>query len=171
MGRIKEPSGGAIRGKVLNALRLAGRYGCTAGKVQKDHAIRKINAVHSAVHGLRKMGYRIDFDGRRYSLKGEGLSFTQMRRGCKPMPVAVTRRTVACTKVVPIQPRAPQALSRRIAVGKDVFLVNPGVLQRALKVLPESARTGILEVTRKARQYNKAVRLFASAQGMLEIGQ
>jgi hypothetical protein len=157
-------------------LRHEGVKGKSLGDIMSDGAFQKKVTVHAAIHELRGHGHKIDYDGRRYFLHGRGVSFTSTKPGYKASPVCLhpyvrsnkspVKKVVVHQGVRPVV-RPPQALTSRVAAAKDVFIVNPGVLSKVLKVVPTSCRDGILDLTKKVSQYNKVVRLYVKAQDLM----
>lgn len=162
-GKKKMPAKDSLRGKVLGRLTEAGGRGVTGPDLAValgDPTGKNLQLVQSAVYGLRQMGIRVDFDSQSYVLKGRGASYTRYSKGGDWVPVSRTKRQKkgSTKRVSLVQQGAKQAVQsprpEAKQVGAGIFIVRKGEFKRALDLLPNKQREGLLKLGRVVEAYN-----------------
>ena len=85
MGALHVPSKDSVRGKILRTLKTRRAVGASCDELMDEMQASKEVRIQAGIHELRKLGYRIDYDGQRYLFRGTGISHTMVNG--KPMVV------------------------------------------------------------------------------------
>ena len=155
----KEPLAESIRGKVLKILREAGEQGVTLEEFASKTNL-SIHAMPRSVFDLRNAGYRIDRDvvTARYIFKGKGRSCTRKTDGSLVLVGAPPLIRSHKENVKPTSVPVPS-----LPINEDLIVIVPELFQKALDVLPEDTRRGLMDISRKVQAYNKVVKFFFEA--------
>lgn len=181
MGKAWVPAQDSIRGKVLKVLKAAGNTGVLVGDLMRETELKKMSTLHSSIHGLRACGHRVDYAALRYTYRGDGASLSQNPRNGKMVPVCLRqylkRKGIRSAKRVKVLPKPTvvladaqekredmRSLSARVAAGNDIFIINQGTLQKALKELPADVRPSLLVMSKKVQDFNSVIRLYEDAR-------
>jgi len=165
--RVLVPMKGSIKGRVFAALKATGDAGCSVSDLQMaagDDVLSTTQVVQSSVHGIREMGFKIDYIDGRYFLKGRGISFTKYSNAGHAFPVCrkkSSKKKKASAKAILEAPKLAMIKAKTTtALGTGIFKIHEGALKKALDVLPEKPRNGLLKLSKKVQAYNSVVQRY-----------
>lgn len=137
-----EPDPSSNRGKVLNELRSAGVRGISSSGAASCAG----SSLRGAIGALREAGFKIDFANGHYVLSGVGKSTMRSQR-----PATATK------------PPTKRASSVKPKETGDVFVIHLDRFQKALSILPEDVRMGLMDLSRKVQNYDRIIRFYMEA--------
>jgi len=142
-------------GEIFEMLRSAGEQGV------ESSVLGSKSAAWSSIMRIRKAGFKIDYVDGRYLFSGVGKSTVKMAKNLRSFSVKSGRAKRRVLKVAPkvkVQADPPAKTE-----DTDVFVIHLERFQKALAILPEDVRMGLMEISRKTQNYNRVIRFYVNA--------
>lgn len=143
-------------GEILDMLRSAGEQGV------ESSVLGTKSAAWTSIMRIRKAGFKIDFVDGRYLFAGVGKSTVKMTKNLRAFSVKSGRAKRRVLKIAP-EVKVVQADPPAKMEDTDVFVIHLERFQKALAILPEDVRMGLMEISRKTQNYNRVIRFYVNA--------